>query len=143
MLLITSNRLLAQVGINTKTVYPSAALEISSEDNGLLLPRLNESQINSIIKPVKGLLIHCTNCSTKGIYVHNGISFHNISEPHSEITNFPTDNKFYKRQKNTNSATINIEGTVSSKYGFNSVNLEVYKNNVLTATLTQNLEPEL
>jgi uncharacterized protein (TIGR02145 family) len=65
----------ANVGINTTTPDPSAALDVSSLTKGLLLPRMTEAQINAISNPADGLLVYCTDCSinsntgTMAIYI--------------------------------------------------------------------------
>ena len=50
--------LLAQVGINTETIDPSSALDIFSEDKGLLMPRLTTVQRDAITTPASGLMIY-------------------------------------------------------------------------------------
>ncbi len=50
--------LFSQVGINTETIDPSSALEIFSEDKGLLMPRLTTTQRDGIIDPASGLMIY-------------------------------------------------------------------------------------
>jgi hypothetical protein len=44
------------VGINTASPDPSAALEISAEDKGLLIPRVADT--SAVSSPAKGLLIY-------------------------------------------------------------------------------------
>ncbi|MBF8456006.1 DUF3494 domain-containing protein [Kaistella sp. G5-32] len=48
----------AQIGINTTTIDPSSALEIFSEDKGLLMPRLTTIQRDNIVLPASGLMIY-------------------------------------------------------------------------------------
>lgn len=50
----------AQVGIGTSNPSASAALDISSTNKGLLLPRLNMQQIKNIASPVAGLTVYNT-----------------------------------------------------------------------------------
>lgn len=52
----------AQVGINTDNSLPdnSAMLEVKSTSKGLLMPRLTQSQIQTITNPVNSLLVFCT-----------------------------------------------------------------------------------
>lgn len=66
---------LAQVAIGNGALESSAALEIKSANKGLLLPRLSVEQILAINKPAEGLLLYCTNCDVKGIFIYNGVSF--------------------------------------------------------------------
>jgi len=46
---------IAQVGINTETPDPSAALDVSSTDKGLLIPRVETSSVSS---PATGLMVY-------------------------------------------------------------------------------------
>ena len=48
------------------TSEPSAALEIKSTTQGLLLPRMTASQRDDIANPVQGLVIYCTDCGSRG-----------------------------------------------------------------------------
>ena len=66
----------AGVGIGTTMPAPSAALEVRSTTQGLLLPRLTLAQRNamgtgSIAAPVPGLVIYQTN-NTPGLYAYDG-----------------------------------------------------------------------
>jgi hypothetical protein len=63
---------LAQVSIGTPTPHPSAALEINSTTKGFLLPRMTEAQMIEIDNAIEGLMVYCSDCSKKGIYVFNG-----------------------------------------------------------------------
>ncbi|NQX86322.1 MAG: hypothetical protein HRT67_10540 [Flavobacteriaceae bacterium] len=53
----------AQIGIGTDTPDASAALEISSSAQGLLLPRLTNTERNAITNPAHGLIIYNTDSS--------------------------------------------------------------------------------
>ncbi len=53
----------SQVGIGTTTPDASAALEISSVNSGLLMPRLTTIERNAIVNPATGLLIFNVNKS--------------------------------------------------------------------------------
>ena len=98
--LATSFTCLAQVSIGTPTPHPSAALEINSTTKGFLLPRMTELQMISIDNAIEGLMVYCSDCSKKGIYVFNGSEFTEITIDNSEtilseledlinIANFP------------------------------------------------------
>ncbi len=58
------------VGIGTNLPDTSAKLEIYSERQGLLIPRLNNSQRNSITNPALGLMIY--NISIQCLEIFNG-----------------------------------------------------------------------
>ncbi|MBS1511186.1 MAG: hypothetical protein JST86_10110 [Bacteroidetes bacterium] len=64
----------AQVGIGTTTPVSSAALDVTSTTKGFLPPRMTQAQMNAISNPVDGLIIYCTDCSPKGLYVYDGSS---------------------------------------------------------------------
>ncbi len=98
--LATSFTCLAQVSIGTPTPHPSAALEINSTTKGFLLPRMTEAQMIEIDNAIEGLMVYCSDCSKKGIYVFNGSEFTEITIDNSEtilseledlinIANFP------------------------------------------------------
>ena len=70
-LLVISNNLLGQVGINTDNSAPdsSAMLDVKSTTKGMLIPRLTISQILAIPNPADGLQVYCTNYSKMYIFV--------------------------------------------------------------------------
>ena len=86
---------LAQVSIGTPTPHPSAALEINSTTKGFLLPRMTELQMISIDNAIEGLMVYCSDCPKKGIYLFNGSEFTEITIDNTEledlinIANFP------------------------------------------------------
>src|SRR6266404_8349655 len=45
------------VGIGTTTPAASAALDITSSNKGMLIPRMNATQRNAIVSPAKGLMV--------------------------------------------------------------------------------------
>lgn len=61
----------SQVGIGTTTPDASSALEISSTDSGILIPRMTQVQRDAIVAPATGLLIYQTD-NTAGFYYYNG-----------------------------------------------------------------------
>lgn len=50
----------AQVGVNTTTPDPSAIFEVFSDEQGVLLPRLDTIERDAIASPANGLLIYNT-----------------------------------------------------------------------------------
>ena len=71
ILILPFSQLFAQsVGINTPTPNPSAALDITSADKGLLIPRMTTNQRDAINDPAQGLLVFVTNDSS--FYFFNG-----------------------------------------------------------------------
>ncbi|MGC6480120.1 MAG: tail fiber domain-containing protein [Flavobacteriaceae bacterium] len=74
----------AQVGIGTNSPDASAALEIvaTSNNKGILIPRLTEAQRNAIASPATGLLIYQTD-NTPGLYNYNGSNWVGFGEVRS------------------------------------------------------------
>ena len=64
----------AQVGINTNTPEASAALDVTSTEGGILIPRLTETQRDAISPAATGLMIYQTD-GTVGFYYFNGSSW--------------------------------------------------------------------
>ena len=61
----------SQVGVGTNSPAPTAALEISAADKGLLIPRMTQTAREGIQFPATGLLVYQTD-GTKGIYSFDG-----------------------------------------------------------------------
>jgi hypothetical protein len=74
ILILGSVPAFAQIGIGTTTPTPSAALEITSStnDKGVLIPRLSNTQKNSISNPAEGLLIYQTSAPSGFYFFTNG-----------------------------------------------------------------------
>jgi trimeric autotransporter adhesin len=66
------------VGIGTLTPDASAALEIKSTTQGILISRMTSAQRNAIASPATGLMIYQTN-STPGFYYYNGSKWTAVS----------------------------------------------------------------
>lgn len=81
--LLNSNDATAQVGIGTTSPHASAALEISSTNKGILVPRMSQS--NRPGSPATGLLIYQTD-NTPGFYVYNGTGWVAVSSSGSAQT---------------------------------------------------------
>lgn len=71
---IFSMGLTAQVGINTPVIDASAALEITSTEGGILIPRMTETERDEIIAAADGLMIYQTD-ATAGFYYYNGTAW--------------------------------------------------------------------
>ena len=65
----------AQQGIGTNNPHPSSILEIASTTKGLLIPRMNNTQMTAISAvqglAVQGLMVYCLDCSPKAIYTYD------------------------------------------------------------------------
>ncbi|MDC8005499.1 hypothetical protein POV27_15685 [Aureisphaera galaxeae] len=64
LLVVTPILAFAQVGMGTLVVDESAQLEIFSEDQGILLPRLTNADRNALVNPAYGLLIYNSDTNT-------------------------------------------------------------------------------
>lgn len=60
------------VGINTTNPDPSAVLDVTSNQKGVLLPRLTTSERNAIANPALGLIIYNTDSECFNIFKANG-----------------------------------------------------------------------
>lgn len=63
----------SQVGIGTTLPNPSSALDISSNSQGFLMPRMTQTQRNAIVAPANGLFIYNLDFSCFQFY--NGVSW--------------------------------------------------------------------
>jgi hypothetical protein len=68
-LVIVSATITAQVGINTASPNASAALDITSTDKGLLIPRVASTA--NVTAPTAGMMVYQTG-GTAGFYFYNG-----------------------------------------------------------------------
>ena len=67
------------VGDTSGAVEATAELEVESTTKGFLPPRMTNAQMTAIASPAEGLIVYCTNCTPKGIYVSNGQGFADMS----------------------------------------------------------------
>ena len=72
--IITCTLSFAQVGIGTTTPDPSAALDITDTERGLLVPRMTLADRIAIVTPATGLLIYQTD-GTTGFWFYNGTTW--------------------------------------------------------------------
>lgn len=100
----------AQVGIGTTTPDPSAALDISSTDGGLLLPRMNIAQRDAIVTPATGLLIYLIDGSQQCLQVYNGTGWENIYCPTTNTIPYATNVGY--------SGTLSIGNTLTGIYDY-------------------------
>ena len=68
ILLLNCSFLFSQVAINTDGSAPdnSAILDVKSGNKGVLIPRVNFEQRNTIANPAEGLLVFCIDCGIEG-----------------------------------------------------------------------------
>jgi uncharacterized protein (TIGR02145 family) len=86
------------VGIGTTNPHPSAELDVSSTQRGLLPPRMTFAQRNAIVSPAAGLMIYCSDCDSSGQpQFYNGARWCNMlgaaaNGPISQFVNLPSVN---------------------------------------------------
>lgn len=71
-------QLFAQVGIGNTSPDESSILDITSNNSGILIPRLTELERLAIVTPATGLLVYQTN-STNGFWYYTGSSWVNFA----------------------------------------------------------------
>lgn len=99
-----------QVGINTKTPHSSAALDISSTTQGLLIPRMTTVQKTQITGPASGLLVYDTDskCISQNVGTSASTSWVCLSARNNQ-------NKFfYMPSISIDASTVTPTGTVLS-----------------------------
>lgn len=69
----------AQKGVGTNSPDASAVLDLSSNSQGFLLPRMTYDEMNAIANPAEGLLIYCTDCFSPGFVFFDGSAFKLLS----------------------------------------------------------------
>ena len=69
LLLLFTNLCFCQVGINTTTPDSSSILDINSNTEGILIPRMSELEKNNIVNPAESLMIYQTD-ATPGFYFY-------------------------------------------------------------------------
>jgi hypothetical protein len=72
----------SSIGIGTNNPNTSSKVEISSTDQGFLMPRMSEAQRNAILSPATGLLIFQTD-NTPGFYYYTGTTWIGLSNASS------------------------------------------------------------
>ena len=111
----------AQVGIGTTIPAASAALDITSTTQGLLIPRMEEGDRIAIDTPATGLMVYQTD-GTAGFYYYNGSSWVAITAgldgtnvARQDATNiFNGDNSFIGGKK----FIVDIPGSSDSQITF-------------------------
>ncbi len=95
----------SQIGIGESSPDASSALEITSSTKGMLIPRLTQSQRDSISTPATGLIIFQTD-NTLGFYYYNGTAW--VTFGGGDLDWTTNGNDIY----NTNSGNIGV-GTIN------------------------------
>ncbi|WP_144428957.1 fibrinogen-like YCDxxxxGGGW domain-containing protein [Chryseobacterium sp. StRB126] len=58
-----------QIGIGSSTIDPSAQLDITASNRGLLVPRMSKNERSAIVSPANGLLIYNTTTNCFNYYI--------------------------------------------------------------------------
>lgn len=135
MLASTSN-VLAQQGIGTNTPHRSAALQIDSQNKGILIPRMNlgyDATDNIITAPS---ITSPLNQSVKGLLVYNQTGIANVPEGfyYFDGTKWNPISKSYLQSNDH--TTITGNGTSSDPYKVNIKPATDYTNQKVLATNT-------
>lgn len=118
ILLIIPCIALSQVRINTSTINLSSALEISSMGNneGIIIPRMNQSQVKSLTSPPNGLLVYQTDLSS-GFKYFDGCEWKSLSDNHYEHN--MKNNISYVAAKENSNYSISIHMSSDIKKNLN------------------------
>lgn len=77
------------IGVNTTTPNASAALDVTSTTQGMLVPRMNATQRGSIASPATGLLVYQTD-GMAGFYFYNGTGWTSLSSGSNDASTLTT-----------------------------------------------------
>ena len=132
LLMLGSVPAFAQIGIGTKTPAASAALEVSSTTNnkGILIPRLTGTQKDAIVSPAEGLLIYQTTAPT-GFYYYSGSAW-KLMAIQTDITS--KVDKVDGKDLSTNDYTTAEKTKLSAVTGTNTGDQTTITGNAGTAT---------
>lgn len=124
------------VGIGTTTPHPSAALEVSSNNQGLLLPRLTDAQMRSVTNPQQGLLVF--NTSTRQFYGY--IGYPGTATLQQSVTNSansprPVIGQSFTATQNGRIESFTIYGTNALPRGPVSITVQLLAGDGLTGTV--------
>jgi hypothetical protein len=118
------------VGIGIATPNASAALDVSSNSKGLLIPRVTSTQRNAIVNPARGLLLY--DSTIKSLFIHDGILWKDIAAGSSKWALAGND------ISNTNSGNVGIGMAATSAKLALAGTLAMYSGTTNTATIEPN-----
>ena len=112
----------SQIGIGTTSPDASSALDLSSINSGLLIPRMIESERDAIQDPATGLMVYQTN-NTPGFYFYDGSAWSALGGSSSGNTITLDNYKDYTDAvKVTNITTENVNTGVLTFNYFTTTN---------------------
>jgi Head domain of trimeric autotransporter adhesin len=134
MISATKMMLAQNVGIGTTTPNANAALDISSNTKGVLMPRLSTAARNSMVNVSKGMLVYDT--TNAGFYYHDGGKWFPISQSNTDsllrdtypavapiISSMPTSGAQFANDLH---GTLYDNGGPSGNYSNNITNARFY-----------------
>ena len=81
-LIMAASNIFAQVGVGINIPHTSAMLDVTSNNKGLLPPRLSFAQRQAVANPAAGLMVWCTDCANNAtvgqMQFYNGSSWTNF-----------------------------------------------------------------
>ena len=112
----------SQIGIGTTSPDASSALDLTSINSGLLIPRMIESERDAIQDPATGLMVYQTN-NTPGFYFYDGSAWSALGGSSSDDTITLDNYKDYTDAvKVTNTTTGNVNTGVLTFNYFTTTN---------------------
>tara|TARA_B110000285_G_scaffold66113_1_gene76005 strand:- start:140 stop:871 length:732 start_codon:yes stop_codon:yes gene_type:complete len=112
----------SQIGIGTTSPDASSALDLTSINSGLLIPRMIESERDAIQDPATGLMVYQTN-NTPGFYFYDGSAWSALGGSSSDDTITLDNYKDYTDAvKVTNTTTGNVNTGVLTFSYFTTTN---------------------
>ena len=114
----------SQIGIGTTSPDASSALDLSSINSGLLIPRMIESERVGITNPAEGLLVYQTD-ATAGFYYYDGFAsaWAGLGDTTADAITLDNYKDYTDAVKVTNTATGNINTGVLTFNYFTTNNL--------------------
>lgn len=100
------------LGINTNTPHASAALDITSTTQGVLVPRMTAAQRTAIATPATGLLVYQTD-GTAGFYFYSGAAWTLLGAGDNLGNHTATTNLSMAGNSITNALNITATGTAT------------------------------
>jgi hypothetical protein len=134
MATVTITKAQNNVGVNTTTPDPSAALDVTSTDKGMLVPRMTEAQKTAIATPATGLLVYQTD-ATAGFYYYNGTAWVSFSSGAAGTTDSSQLQKITE-DGNTGWRILGRDTAKHGTIGIDAIDLSknLYNNNIFGAT---------
>ena len=121
LLLLAPNAKAQNVGINTTGAAPdsSAILDISSNDKGLLIPRMSTTQRLAIVNPAKSLMVY--DSTTHSFMYYNGSSWKSTSGGDQLGNHIATQNLVLPTGKWMNNNDSGLEGLTFRANGYTGI----------------------